>query len=408
MTAGPTIGSHRFEGQSLQTMYSWMHEQGNGAGSAQTARAALVQLGALLSDVENDMRTALRAVGVEWVGAAAASAGQAVRQSAQWVGDAGRVSATSCRPAGDQGEAFTTARSQIQQPRSAEYGFGAAMADGFNIATEVTIGPFNPFEVQTDVDRAAKRNAADHAAAVQAMTTWNSAAQTNLAAMTPVDAPRPIAVDAAAATGAQQPAVGYGGSPVPFGPAGATGYAPAAAPVTAQHLAPGPAAAPPTGRTGAEPGGRSPQPGLAVPGAGAGIGPAVTGGSDRPRNGPPARGGVSPAGRTGVSTMARGGLPGRRGVGPGEGGAVPGPGGMARSGLGSAGPPGAAGGAGRAGPAPGGPGRAGGSFLHPAATGSGRGDDGDEHQNRYWQKDSGIFEDNRLVAPPVIGEDPQQ
>src|ERR1051326_52604 len=137
MAEEATIGFHRYEGQTLQTMYSWMHEQGRGPGSAGTARAALVKLGTLLSDVENQMRTALKDIGIEWEGAAAAAAGQTIRESANWVSDAGRVSMTSCRPAADQGEAFTTTRAQIQQPQSAEYGFGDAMADGFNAATDV-------------------------------------------------------------------------------------------------------------------------------------------------------------------------------------------------------------------------------------------------------------------------------
>ena len=430
MAEGATIGFHRYEGQSLQTMYSWMHEQGSGPSSAETARAALVGLGTLLSDVESQIRTALKDIGIEWEGAAAAAAGQTIRQAATWVSDAGQVSMTSCRPAADQGEVFTATRAQIQQPQSAEYGFGDAMADGFNAVTDVAIGPLNPFDIQTDVDQAAKQNAAHHAAAVQAMYTWNSAAQTNLAAMPPVQATQPIAVDAAPASGAHQPAVGYGGS-APAGPAGGGGYSGTPSTVAAQHVTsalagtPGPgvgagpvssapavsggspppflpAAPAPTPAQGTGPGapragGPVAGPGTAaVPGAGTGIGPGGSTASGRPR------------GRFGV-----GGAPAGRGIGGlgQEDVARLGPAGIARSGLrpGAAAAGDAAEAAARPGSGAPGAGRGTGSFLQPAATGArGQGGEDEEHQNRYWQKDSELFEDNRLVAPPVIGEDPQQ
>lgn len=407
MAEGPRIGFHRFEGQTLQTMYSWMHEQGNGPSSAGTARAALVELGTLLSGVESQLRTALKDVGIEWEGAAAAAAGQAIRQSANWVSDAGQVSMTSCRPAADQAEAFTSARAQIQQPQTAEYGFSDAMADGVNTAGDVALGPLNPFDIQTDVDQAAKQNAAHHAAAVQAMYNWNSAAQTNLAAMAPVAPPQPIAVDAAPAGGARQPAVGYGSS-APVGPAGGNGYSGVPSTVAPQHVTPDVTPAPvgataPVPGTGPVPTGSAvsagspppflpaepapapaqgtgpgePRPGgpfagpapAAAAGAGTGIGPAGSAASDRPR------------GRAGLS-----GAPAGRGIG-----------GLGREGVT------------RPGSGAKGAGRGSGSFLQPAAAGTrGAGNEDDEHQNRYWQKDSELFEDNRLVAPPVIGEDPQQ
>ncbi|MGH3904662.1 MAG: hypothetical protein ACRDTE_10800 [Pseudonocardiaceae bacterium] len=416
MAEGPTVGLHRFDGQSLQTMYSWMHEQGSGPGSAETARAALTDLGTLLLDVESDLRSALSQIGIEWEGAAAAAAGRAIQQSAIWVSDAGKASMTSCRPAADQGEAFTSTRAQIQQPHSAEYGFGDAMADGFNAAADIGTGGLNPFEVQTDVDHAAKQNAAHQAAAVQAMNTWNSAAQTNLAAMPPVQAPHPIAVEATPVGGTHQPVVGYSGA-TPGGPAGGGTYSGAPSPVAAQQVGSA------TALTGAGAGAVSFSPtGSGGSGGPGGSGGTMTPGARIPTPGQSGRvGGLSPRSGTGGSGIAGGVGPGGAGVGPGgaerarsrsgPGGAGAGEGllrpplrsgGLAGSMADSPERTGAAGSAARRGGAPG-------SFMQPAATGTrGRGTDDDEHQNKYWQKDSEIFEDNRLVAPPVIGEDPQR
>lgn len=420
MAEGPAVGFHRFDGQSLQMMYSWMHEQGSGPGSAETARAALTDLGTLLVDVESDLRRALSQIGIAWEGAAAAAAGRAIQQSAIWVSDAGKTSMTSCRPAADQGEAFTSTRAQIQQPHSAEYGFGDAMADGFNVAADIGTGGLNPFEVQTDVDHAAKQNAAHQAAAVQAMNNWNSAAQTNLAAIPPVQAPHPIAVEATPVGGTHQPAVGYSGA-MPGGPAGGGAYSGAPSPVAAQQV--GSATASATTLAGAGVGAVS-------------FGPTGSGGSGVPM--PPGApiptpgqsggvggvGGLSPRSGTGVpggSGIAGGVGPGGAGAaerarsrsGPGGAGADEGlaQGGVVRPALRSSGlagsmaespeRAGAAASAARRGGAPG-------SFMQPAAAGTrGHGTDDNEHQNKYWQKDSEIFEDNRLVAPPVIGEDPQ-
>ncbi|GGM52677.1 hypothetical protein GCM10012275_24590 [Longimycelium tulufanense] len=140
--------------------------------------------------------------------------------------------------------------------------------------------------------------------------------------------------------------------------------------------------------------------GTVPPGTPPGIGPGAPGrGGFPPGRGP--GGGITNSGT--VRGFNPGGPSGPGGPG-GPGGGFGGPGSTAGGQPGTGQGPGATGARGGAAP-----GRPAGSIMQPAGmggAGTGRGEEDKEHQSRVPIDGGGLFDDDRLVAPPVIGELP--
>ncbi|MCP2262153.1 PPE family protein [Streptoalloteichus tenebrarius] len=181
---------------------------------------------------------------------------------------------------------------------------------------------------------------------------------------------------------------------------------------------PGPIPPPAMRPPGMQPPGMRP-PGMRPPGGGPGMRPPV-GGRPGPGGGPGMGGGGRGFGPVGGG-LGRGGFgPGAGGFGPGAGGFGPGAGGFGPHGGGSLGAGGQAGvggpggirgfgpeGAGQA--AGGRPGAAGPAGAGGAGAGKGAGGEDKERQRPdYLVEMEDVFGTDRLVAPPVIGERPQQ
>ena len=418
MGPGPTVDQYHFDAWDLPTKYGWMHS-GPGVESA-----------TLVQDVVRRMSERMIASGelvgglldgAQWVGAAAAAAGQAMRRGAGQIDQNAAEAATAQRCVAELGESFAATQHRVPAPNEVPTGLGNAFlygaAEGFNA--------LSPFDVQSPLHEAMEqRRELDHQANL-ALTDHMTTSRERVEAMPEVAPPAPITVapqnaGASGVGGVESPAgavpapagtdrIGGAPAPTPTAGWGATPVAPAAAGVGpapgVSPLAPGPAprvSAPPSGVSGPAPllpgGGliRSPgSPGapgarpaayLRPPPAGPGTGGAAPGGHSGSRVGEARGSGFGGRSATGGDGVASPGGPKQGAPGP-AGPAIGGPATPARGG----------GGAGRPGP---------GSFLQPPL--GSRGSDDVEHHDRYAQHAEHIVGELPLVAPAVIGETPEE
>lgn len=414
MGSGSTVGQYHFDAWDLPTKYGWMHS-GPGVAAATLTQDLVKRMSERM--ISSGELVGRLLDGAEWVGAAAAAAGQAMQRGAEQINQSAAGAVTAQRCVTELGESFAATQHRVPSPNEIPSGLGDKFlfgaAEGFNAVS--------PFDVQSPIHEAMAQRRELDAQANQALTDHMTASRERLEAIPTVAAPPPMTVttQSAAATGSggvgyptaavpadlgaanaptSTPGTGWGGSVGGTNPRGSGSPGPSTSPVTGGAAIP-PGTTSPMGTGTAEggvaayPSGRSQSSQLSSSTAGPGPGQAVFG----------AGGG----GRTG-------GEPTRRpvfGSRPGTGGTtIPGRG---TSGLGGAPVPGGAGDpAPRGGGVPGGAGGARGSgassFLQPPVGGRSQGEQDTEHTDRYARQTDHLVGELPLVAPAVIGETPQE
>ncbi|MFT7835048.1 PPE domain-containing protein [Saccharothrix sp. BKS2] len=432
-----------------------MINEGPGVAASRPIEDKWKALSETLAEIDTSIHDGLAKLGAVWEGSSANAAQAALSPLGEWASDAQRASDVMKSSAQLQGEYIVDARKEMPEPVPVTT---EAPSTGDKILGALTgpVGMMHVIQQQQDHERqeAAQDNA--EAKAVEVMNSYQSSSEWNSSTLGEFVPPPQVVIDTPPPAGAGQynsytvaqsagqpwttPGGGGGGgtttpswappsgSPVPQpgllpGNNGTTNpsWAPPGNPTpTPQPVPPPPVAVrPPVGpppmwtpplppRTGpvpprgpGGPGGPGARPNL-PPGArvpGGPGGPGVPGGPGARGGMPGVPGGPGMPGGPG----AHGGVPG----GPNPAGAGPrgpvagGPGGFGPGGFGPGGP-GAAGGPGRPGGA--GAGMAGGA----AGARPGEGEEDQEHKLAdYLVETDDVFGDDRLVAPPVIGEVPQ-
>ncbi|MET9228698.1 hypothetical protein [Lentzea sp. NPDC003310] len=389
-----------------------------------TASEALRTLAGSLQSVDDDLRGQLKALGIDWQGAAGEKAQEKTHVAAEGINDAGQASEQSSDAMSRQQESSSTAR------------HSTPAADTLRGDTEQNfgdkVGGF--FGVETDH---AKEVAATNAARQQAIDALNGYQTGSQGALNgfrpPNQAPDIVVASSAVAPsvgpGAIQPggtAPGFTGSPagtstggpgftgspggtpvspIPSTPGNSTGIMPGGnqTPIATGPGLPKPIGVPPIGVAAAA----AAAAGLAGGTAGA-RGAQVVGGGRGPSQAPKTP--IAPAGPKGAPSTIGGGK-----AGGGAGGGA-GAGGTGVAGKGAAVTPGGAAGVGpeanRGGAAAAGKGgvagKGGGSLMSPAASAArGEGEEDGEHVRKYGVDSDEMFGDDRMVVQSVIGEDPK-
>ncbi|WP_267936182.1 PPE domain-containing protein [Saccharothrix sp. S26] len=450
------MGDHRWRGYAHPDLYRMINE-GPGVAASRPLEDSWKSLSEALGEIDTSIQEGLAKLGASWEGETADTTTASLSPLAAWAADAQQGSNTMETSAQLQAEYIANARKEMPEPVPVTT---EAPSLGDKILGGLTgpVGMMHVIQQQQDHERqeAAQDNA--EAKAVEVMNNYQSSSEWNADTLGKFVPPPKVVIDTPPPAGAGEynnSSANYTSTPTWTAPSGGggtttTSWAPPstgsqvtlpgqlpgtgggnttpswAPPSTGTPTPPPPTVNPPVNppvrppvgpvppptwtppkpptdgqrpvppRVPTGPGG--PRPGLPanrVPGM-----PGMPGGPGGPGghgpNGPGMRPGVPgmpgagmpgaglPGGSNPAGLPGRGGVPGAGGFGPGAG--VPGAGG-----------PGAAG-------RPGGPGLAGGA---PGAHG-GEGEDDLEHKAAdYLVETNDVFGDDRLVAPPVIGEMPQ-
>ncbi|RJQ77804.1 PPE domain-containing protein [Pseudonocardiaceae bacterium YIM PH 21723] len=421
MVSEPQVGHYRYEGWDLGAKHGWT-TTGPAAGAFQGPRAALAALGKDLVDSEDRLSRTLKDLGVSWEGAAAADAGKAMQQAAQWHGDAGTRTESFADQVEQQGQDVADTKHKMPDPATLKQNSTVDNVQDGGIHAFRAMGG-SVFGVTTNAEDHAAQEREMNARANQVMQTYEKNSRDNLTAMQPLPAPPPITVTdkSGSDTG--------GGSMTQVNVTSGAGY-------TAPH-----ATTPPATNTGGEPaagcvgspettGPRTQIDRQSVLNTGI---PAPTGFSnDRPHDGSGFPGhdqgehsdklaaGLGLGAITAGGIALGGSLLGGHIVGGGSSGGGGAAGGIGGSGIGGAGGVAGKGGVGAKGGAAGAgagvnrvaSGRAGvpgqGSVMQGALSGarggSSSGEDDAEHENKYAMGEALVTdEDLPLVSPPVIG-----
>jgi hypothetical protein len=396
MTDIDRIRDLRFEGMDIPQLQEWIGKikQGRGSESMHNAVAALDKCVQVVVDLDERLRNELGKLGIDWQGNAGALAHEAGRQRSVVLAEAPEALKTSAAGVDDQGSSFESARNTLPNTDELQH----KQSENF---FEWVGGAFG---YESDYDKEVKQIQAQRQAAQAALAGYRDSTVSNAQRFQPLPE-MPAATVAAQAPSA--PSVGGGMAGSSFSTPGTPG----GEAVPGGHAAPGggygtPGSAGSTaggGRSGAAEMPRQPDlAGAANPrlkedggyrlstasAVGAGVGGAALAGSGAAAASK-LLGGAGKAGGTGAGGRA----------GASGGGSSPGRGGSSGVGGGpgdtTAGRP--------AGNTPGSR-PAAGSLMGPAATRDRKADPDAEHQNDYVIEET-PFDDERLVAPPVLGDD---
>jgi hypothetical protein len=402
----------RFQGYSNERLAGQIDglRGGAGAGSFETAARALIKLSTELTETDRVLRLQLGEIGVTWQGDAAEGGVAATKAASIYAGDAAPTVDASAKGVATQSGEFSHTRNSAPDSGALR---GPTQANGW----DRFLGSLGH---TTDHANEVKQTNAARDQAVSGMNSYRSGSMDALGRAQTLPVPPGMNLTTpAATTGPGVSPVGFDGPRSGFGPGG-------------------------TGVPGGGPGGFSELPGAPGPGApfsgpggpGAPGAPGVPGG---PGGLPGQQTGVGPLGGpavvpgSGPNTALPRGVPNPVFVaeaaalaGAGAGGAAAGdaaerdrlvrgkPGGQPPGG-----PEGKAKGASTLGSVPedearavrnaerfgAKTGRGGGSPLMQPAAGSAKGEDDGEHVRRYGIDSGDVFEDERLIAPALIGED---
>ncbi|MCK2241294.1 MULTISPECIES: PPE domain-containing protein [unclassified Crossiella] len=370
-------------------------QQGRGPATAEPAKKFQAELAQGFFNAVNDLKTGLKTLGGVWQGQAADNAQAAIGGLGPWLELARTAVENSGKATGSQAEAFSTAKTAMPKPVEVKTGEDWAPVKGVK----------NFFGVKTDRQDEEEAAKEAHLRAAQVMSTYSTSSSANVRALPTISEPPQVAVDEQV-------------TPPPPGPGGRGG----------RTVAPA--------RRGASGGGDQLRPG-GTSGSDGGIpvapqqqdGPPPPDGTQRPGTGvdDPRVAAVTPSQYTPVPSQGTPNVPGNFGptgsggvsgggggyggfgggvVGGGFGGATGGPGAPGNP-LGRGGSAGVGGGTQVPAARTGSPGAGrGGQFLQQAAPGGAArpGEEDEEHENQYVLDSDEIFTDDRLVAPPVIGE----
>lgn len=408
MSDGPTIGDHRFAGLSEAEAIELLRRVADGPGSGAVAEShrALARSASILLELDGRLRTELAKLGVEWQSTTADLAQGLLGAAADYGGSAYEPLYGSALGVEAQGDSHAHTRNQL--PSEDEI----RVTSSENLLERA--GGIFGYESDLDAEERAAREAREEVA--YRMSLYRDISRQALDAHRPLPPPPEITLtaDPPPVTPPQSTVdVGTLGSTVdttePSGdrpraagspaPGGNQAYPPPAAPTPAANAPiPGPPAAPPWPTPGPSPA----APGAPAPGwwGPPGVAPAIprTPGDPNGNGGTGARGGHA----TGQG-LARQPWPGGPGGPGGAGGADSArhPAAGDRGGRPGIGTPATEAQAAR-GPLASRPPSAGQGFAGPAAA-AGRQADDTEHTRRYGVRTAEPFEDDHLVAPPVLG-----
>ncbi|CRK60468.1 PREDICTED: hypothetical protein [Alloactinosynnema sp. L-07] len=413
------LGDLRFEGYGHNELATELDRlrQGPGSESLHRAVAALKTISEGLAETDRVLREELAKIGVEWEGAASEGGTEATKNSSVYAEEAGATVDQSAGGVREQGETFSNTRNGAPEGSDLR---GPTKLSGVDRFAGAVLGH------TTDHAKQVQQTNAAHQQAVTSMNGYSSGSQAALGNYQSLPVPPGMSLESTpyhpnGTTSAQT----FNGNPSTFTPSGSTGPG-----------VPGQTSVPPGGGqqyTGVpgQPGnpGHVPttggQPPGGLPGRVSGVAPVVPG-----FGGLPATGGFPPGLRPGFPGGLMGDIAAVAGLaGAGGGGAAAGSslekdrvvrgGGFADTPEGRAARAAARGGvpigdlpddearaarnAERHGARPG---RAAGSLMQPAAAGAGApGEDDDEHVRKYGIDSDDVFGDDRLVIPPVLGQD---
>ncbi|GAA2779592.1 hypothetical protein [Saccharopolyspora taberi] len=402
----------RFEGMDIPELMQWIAQikDGRGTESMNSAVRGLEECVQVVVDLDNTLRAELGKLQIAWEGNAGSMAAAATQQQTAVMAEAQDPLAQSANNVDAQGRGYESAKHTL--PNTSEL---------VNTQTEnpIEAGAGAVFGYESDYDQEAKRIDGQKQASQAALGSYRDTSVAQADAFQPLPEMAPAAVSAQSAAVGGSPSAGMGGgfTAVSGGGSGFGGYSgvlPGGGTTSGGGGTSGgatPGANPGGGTTGGtEGGGRS--------GAGAGresLGPG--GFADRTPSGPTARPGIGlgttlgltagGAAVAGLGAAAAGKVLGGRGGAGGStrGGDVKG-GAMRGGSSGVGGGPGdttagrTAGGSATSRPAAG-------SMMGPAATRGEKRDEDAEHDNKYAVEET-HFDDNRLVAPAVLGQDEEQ
>jgi len=451
------MGDHRWRGYSHEELHK-MINSGPGVAASIPLEDKWAALSETLGQIDTTIHEGLTKVGASWEGASADAATAALSPLAAWATDAGQGADTMKASAHLQGGYIADARKEMPEPVQV---VTEAPSTGDKVLGALA-GPAGIMHVVNQQnDHEAEEAAQDNAEqkAITVMNNYQSNSEWNSDTLGQFVPPPKVVIDTPPPSGAGT----YNNTSANYVSASSSTYTPSGGGdgTTTTSWTPPPSAPTPVGQAPVVPGGTTtptwtpppsqppvtlppvqptpppggglPQPPGAFPPPGSGpIRPPVKGGPVPPgglrpvANGPGGRpgapGGFRPGGPGGPGGLGGpGGTGGANGPG-GRGGFGGAPGGPGQGGVG--GPNGPGGQFGRAGGF--GPGGANGGFGPGGANGpggrpgqgpggmgaGGRGGDGEEDGEHkiadYLVETDDVFGDDRMVAPPVIGETPQQ
>lgn len=453
------MGDHRWRGYAHPDLYRMINE-GPGVAASRPLEDSWKSLSEALGEIDTSIQEGLAKLGASWEGETADTTTAALSPLAAWAQDAQQGSGTMETSAQLQADYIANARKEMPEPVPVTT---EAPSLGDKILGGLTgpVGMMHVIQQQQDHERqeAAQDNA--EAKAVEVMNNYQSSSEWNADTLGKFVPPPKVVIDTPPPAGAGEfnnSSANYNSTPTWTAPSGGGGTTNTSwAPPTTGSVVPTPGQLPGTGGTTnpswAPPttGTPTPTPPVVNPPVNPPVRPPVTAvpppmwtPPKPPTNGPqvPPRVPTGPTGgpRPGLPTSrvpgmpgmpggpngphgphgpggpnaVRPGMPGMPGAGgvPGAGmpggsnpAGVPGRGGVPGAGFGpGAGGPGAGGPGGAGRPGAGGPGMAGGA----AGAQGGNGEDDIEHKAAdYLVETNDVFGDDRLVAPPVIGEMPQ-
>lgn len=370
----------RFEGMDIPELRRWIGEikGGRGPESMDTAARALEQAVQVVVDLDDTLRRELGKLRIDWEGYGGAIAQEVTQRQQEVLRDAQEPLKASTRGVQEQGRGYSTAKNGLPNAEELQHRQSENAAEWFGGA----------FGYESDYDEEAKRIDGQKKAAQAALGSYRDTT------VRQVDAFRPLPEMAAPALVTPQSA----GSSAAASIGGGSGETSASGSASSWF-----------GESGWFPDRDGDDSAAASGHSGAGVPDDVTSGSgpgDRPldREHPGAAGGtalgiVGGATVAGAGALAAGRLLGGSTGMPETPTREPAPNKAKSSGIGD-GPGDTTAGRSTGRPAPG-------SFMAPAATRGqpNSGEDDGEHDNEYFMEET-HFDDNRLVAPPVLGEVP--
>ncbi|GGU18829.1 hypothetical protein [Lentzea flava] len=424
--SGEQLTDWNFDGWSNEKLADEVHKLQTGSGelARQFAKASdvLRDLAGSLQEVDQELRTQLKALGIDWGGAAGEQGQQQTKVTSEGFEDAGQATVGNSDAMARQGESTTSARHSSPD------------AETLRKDSEKTLLDKGAGLIGIETDHAAEVEATNRARqqAIDSLNGYTKNSQSAIDSFRTPNPPPDIVVASGAVSTPVGPPVGVPHA-TPPGIPGGPGFPGTPGTPGSPGVPVGPTPNIPGNSTGILPGPGTPNPiaagtglpkpfpstlpvGIAAAGAAA---TGLAGASTTARGAQVVGGGRGPsqAPKTPIAPAGPKGAPSTIGAGKGGPGAPGAPGGPGATGKGPGGTmtPGGATGVGPEGNRPGAaaakggaPGKGAGSLMSPAAgAAKGEGEEDGEHVRKYGVDSDDVFGDERMVVQSVIGEDPK-